>query len=269
LECVEIRDRLLAGELPEGAAFEAHLEGCAACRELVSKDARLGRSLASAASSVETGPELLDQVEKSLSDERGLRAWLRSRPTSVRLALSVWLVLLILTVFVLTRRRVDFALYPELRRDLLFALFGLGVFFAALRALTGVLRPRRRLQVALALGALGVPVLAALLPRAHVAHSASLEGTIADFAPRALGCFGMGALASAPLVVLLVYSNREDRITPLTAAFAAASAGFAANLVLHAHCAITDPAHLALGHALVGLVWWLALSSTRVLSRAG
>lgn len=258
MECAEIRDSLLAHETPAGPLVEEHLAGCPGCRELLTEHALLGSSLALARDSADVAPPGFGELEGALAREKGLRAWFRSRPTLVRAAVSVWSLLLVLTFFVLARRRADWELYPALRLNLLFALFGFGAFIAIDLALRGPLRRGRKLYAAIAALALVVPLIVALLPRAHTLHDASLQGTISHFGERALGCFGIGLLASAPLSILIYLFNREDRLSPLTAALAAAAAGFGANLLLHAHCAITDPEHLLVGHASLSLAWLVA-----------
>jgi hypothetical protein len=247
---------------------EEHLATCPACRELLAERASLGKGLAAARDAVEPPPPEFAELERSLAREKGLRAWLRSRPTLVRAAVSIWSLLLVLTFFVLTRRRPDWELYPALRLNLLFAVFAFGAFLAIDLALRGPLRHGRKLHAAVAAVSLAVPMIVAFLPRAHTLHDASLQGTISHFGERVLGCFTTGLLASAPLSILVYLFNREDRLSPLTAALTAAAAGFGANLALHAHCAITDPGHLALGHALLGLVWLVVLLSVRRFSRA-
>ena len=268
MECAEIRDSLLAQKVPSGSSVEEHLASCPACREVLAERAALGKGLAAARDPAELAAPEFAELERALGREKGLRAWLRSRPTLVRTALSIWSLLIVLTFIVLTRRRPDWELYPALRMNLLFALFAFGAFTAIELALRGPLRHGRKLHAAVAAVSLAVPLIVALLPRAHTLHDASLQGTISHFGERAFGCFTIGLLASAPLAILVYLFNREDRLSPLTAALTAAAAGFAANLALHAHCAITDPEHLALGHALLGLVWLLLLLSARRFSRA-
>jgi hypothetical protein len=247
---------------------EEHLAGCPGCRELLAEHALLGSGLSAARDSADVTPPGFAELERVLASEKGLRAWLRSRPTLVRAAISVWSLLLVLTFFVLTRRRADWELYPALRLNLLFALFGLGAFVAIDFALRGPLRRGRTLYALVALASLAVPVIAALLPRAHTLHDASLQGTISHFGERASGCFTTGLIASAPLAILIYLFNREDRLSPLTAALAAGAAGLGANLVLQAHCAITDPEHLLVGHALLSLGWLLAFLVFGRFSRA-
>jgi predicted anti-sigma-YlaC factor YlaD len=267
VDCAEIRDALLARETPSGPSVEEHLATCPGCRELLADHAELGKGLASARDPETEGPEF-SALERRLTKERGLRAWLRSRPTIVRVAASIWCLLLVLTFFVLAARRVDWELYPALRLNLIFAGFALGAFVTIELSLRGPLRYDRKLHTALALVALVLPVGVALLPRAHLLHDASLEGTIRDFGGRALRCAVIGLLASAPLALLIHLFGREDKPTKLTAALAAAAAGLAANLCLQAHCAITDPDHLLVGHALLGLVWLGAFLAVARFSRA-
>lgn len=268
MECAEIRDALLARDIPSGPRVDEHVAGCAACRELLAEQARLGALLSLAREEERPSPPDFGELGAALGEEQGVRAWLRSRSSIVRTAVSIWSLLLVLTVVVLTRPRADWALYPALRLNVLFALFGLGAFVAIELALRGPLRRARLGSALFALFGLGVPVVAALLPRAHVLHDASLQGKIQHFGERAGACFSWGLLTSAPLAILLYLFNREDRFSKLTAALAGAAAGLGANLTLHAHCAITDPYHLLVAHAALAPAWLLVFLGVARFSRA-
>ena len=111
--------------------------------------------------------------------------------------------------------------------------------------------PRRAVLVV----ALTVPaVLAVLGPPAHVAYPASLAGTGLDFWPRALACLKFGAAMAVPAILVLLWADRTQGKSLMLAALVAGAGGLTGNLVLHVHCAITDPLHLLVGHATVGLV---------------
>ncbi len=258
MDCADIRDIFLAGGFPSGPEVEEHLRFCPHCRELLEADDALGARLAAGQSQAEPGAELLRAVEAEIARERGLRAWLRSRATPLRWLFVVGSVLVVVGFHQLLRRRTDFDFYPLARFQVVSALFGVALMLGvdgALRVLTRA-QPRRLLLAGAALSVFVLPFLVALLPPpAADVHPAALAGAGADFAARALGCFVYGVLISLPAAALLWLTSRDDRPNASTLLFAAGSAGVAANLALHAHCAITYPGHLLAGHATVGVCW--------------
>ncbi len=268
MDCSDIRDVFLAGELPTGADAEEHVRECLQCRQLIERRGVLGQGLG-AASEQATPPDLLAAVERDLERERGARAWLRSRSTRLRLALVLLTVSGVFTSICLLAPRPDFAIASDERW---FALAGLLVFGVVLGA-GGALRSLGRAQplslVGVALAVLLLPLLSALLPEAESHHPQLLTEADPGFATRALRCFFFGVLLSAPAGTLLWFASREDRLPPGTLIFAAGASGVVANLALHAHCPLSYPGHLIAGHGTVGIAWLLALLLMNRLSRAG
>jgi hypothetical protein len=179
--------------------------------------------------------------------------------------LPLGFVLLVVVYQFVFSRRADLAVYPSelflLAMAAAGAVIGLGVVVELWPLHRRPLRPLLgRASVALALL---VPFVLAMGP-VHTAHPASLEGTGADFIPRAGACFLYGSVFGAPFVALLWALDRSAQARPATALLAALLAGVAANLALLVHCAITAPAHLALGHATVGAALALAYATIRV-----
>ena len=270
MDCAEVRDHFLAGRVPSGPELEEHLDECDQCQELFQGGGRLGAELGRGTRSEPLPAGLMESVELELARERGPRAWLRSRRTYLRTGWVLSLALVLFLLHFVLARRVDYALYPELRWVLVAALLTIGLVIGVDGALRVLGRPEPKPSVMMgpALSVLCLPLLVALLPEAEVSHPASLAGAGADFATRALTCLCYGVIVSGPMILLLWLASREDRLAPTTLLFAAGATGVAANLALHAHCSITYPAHLIFGHATVALAWLSALLLVNRLLRA-
>jgi hypothetical protein len=110
-------------------------------------------------------------------------------------------------------------------------------------------------------------MLALPLGYALTASASSGPAGAADFARQAISCFSYGLLVVLPLVGVLWAVERSDRPWPWAVAGSGAASGLVANAALALHCANTEPAHLAAGHATIGIV--LALGGAVVaLARA-
>jgi hypothetical protein len=134
----------------------------------------------------------------------------------------------------------------------------LSVLFAL--AVRLVLRPmqsppasRRTLSLSLLAG-LAVPFVFAAIPQETHASAA--------FGSSALRCFLIGGALGAGLLGLLFAFDRGELSARSTGFLAAAAGGLAANAALELHCASTDPLHLVLGHATIGVAL-LALYAAR------
>jgi hypothetical protein len=266
VDCADVRDLFLSGKLPEGADVEEHVRWCAHCRELLGRDGLLGQGLSAAADDA-LDPGLLAAVEQRLERERGPRAWLRSRATPLRLLLVLLSAAAVFAVVYFTARRPDFAWAAGDRWFALTGLMMLGLVLGADGALRVLGRAQPSSLVGAALTVLALPLLVALLPDDEGAHSIAQAGVGSAFVQNSLRCFFFGVLLSAPVGTLLWFASREDRLPTSGLVFAAGGAGVAANLVLHAHCAISAPGHLIAGHATVGLAWLLALALVNRLVR--
>ncbi len=252
MDCPEIRDSFVKGELPAGSALEEHLHGCPQCSELLARDAKLGRSLASAAGvAMPFEDELFARLEADVARETGLRAWLRSRPTPLRFGALLLSVLLVVGLGGALRQRPDFAEYPAARLVLLLGVYSAGVLLAFGKEL--YLSARRGSladHVALLAGALGLPFLIAFAPATESSRHAGPEG--------ALNCFMYGALLTLPTAALLWAFDRDDRPSMRTVCLSAVALGLSADLVLELHCASGNALHLLLGHASIGVAWLAA-----------
>jgi hypothetical protein len=267
MDCADIRDVFVAGELPTGVEMEQHVRQCLPCRELVERRGALGQRLG-AGGEAAVDPGLLAAVERAVGHERGPRAWLRSRSTRLRLTLTLLAVLGVFMATWLLAPRPDFATANDERWFALLTLLALGVVLGSEGALRVLGRAQPGSLVGAALTVLLLPLLLGLLPEADSQHAAALAGAGPDFLTSSLRCFFFGVLISAPVGTLIWFASREDRLALSTLIFVAGAAGVAANLALHAHCAVSYPGHLIAGHATVGLAWLLALSLVNRLLRA-
>ncbi len=256
MDCATIRQRFLTGKPLSGVSFDEHVRGCPVCADLVRGGAPVGRRLASLALPVRVDAAALTATEALIERERGLRAYLRSRPTWMRWALTLSVALLLLTRE-LRHRRVpwaDLGTPKVLVGVSLLGLLGL-VVRAALRPLP-IARRSARLRRALATVAWCLPCVLWLAPEAH--PGPELTGS---FAWRSLGCFAYGSAFSAPVFALLWTLDRGMHVPYRVLSLAAGALALVANLILMLHCPITNGAHLLAGHFSIGLVWFVAVSS--------
>lgn len=261
MDCSQIRDAFVNGrQLPEDQSAE-HLASCPQCRALFEPDAALGRRLAAQASeALPLNEDFWGQLEQRLERESGPRAWLRSRPSRLRLMLVLLPLLLVLIAGGLLRHRADFAHYPFSRVGLLLCIYVLAIALALGKELSESPRSNPlRDHFGLLFFALLVPALAAFAPATEVSRLAGPDG--------ALACFGYGALFTLPIAVLLWALDRDDRPSFRTVCLSAAALGLASNLLLELHCGNGNPAHVLLGHASLGLAWLAAWAAASVLTR--
>ncbi|HYQ28159.1 MAG TPA: hypothetical protein VER04_13105 [Polyangiaceae bacterium] len=248
----------MTGGIPSGPCVDRHVRGCVHCRELFGSGARLGRGLAGVAAHVERGvTQQLLATEALLADERGVRAFLRSRSTRMRWILSSSLPVLLLARE-LVKKRVslrELGVTRMLVGLLLFALLGV-VTHCALRPLP-IERRAARLRWVLALLAWCLPCLLWFAPEVPLtADGLSSSG----FALRSLTCFGYGSALAAPSFGLLWAFDRSERAPYRVWALAAGLVALTSALILLLHCPSTQRAHLIAGHFSIGLAWFAAVS---------
>ncbi|MEI9939521.1 MAG: hypothetical protein WDO69_20060 [Pseudomonadota bacterium] len=258
MDCVEIRQGFITGGVPSGPSVGEHLKGCEHCKELFGNAAALGRRLADIAPRSPHGvTEQLAVTESLIADEHGVRAFLRSRPTRVRWALTLVLPAVLLVRELLKRRAPlrELGATRMLAGLLLLGLLGV-VTESALRPLP-IERRAARLRSVLALVAWCLPCLLWFAPEAPVgAENFSSSG----FAVRALTCFGYGSALAAPSFALLWAFDRGQRVPYRVWALACGLIALLSSLILLLHCPSTQRAHLIAGHFCIGPAWFVAVS---------
>lgn len=195
--------------------------------------------------SAEEVRELFVGLGVQLTREKGLQAWLRSRPTRVRMALvlAVFGGLVALQLWFTPSGVEIWASWRSLAVQILLVVAGLWLL------LPGVSSTRQRwmlwagcaLLLAPAVMSLGVASLGQTPPRESLVS--------------ALGCFLYGALYSGPLALALVLVDRSDRPSLRTLLLRAAILGVVSHLLLVWHCSKDDLLHLLVGHAGLGVGW--------------
>lgn len=193
----------------------------------------------------------LSSVEEAIDRERGVAAWLRSRPTGVRL--------LIASVSVAVAAALAVTLGGTWRQLTEAGAASRPIVLAGYLALLGVtlrygLRPMQQIESVWASRLLtgvgvGLPFLAAAFPL-HDSHEIPGERGY---------CVVLGLLLGAVLVGLMRWLDRGAHANRRSALLAAAAAALGSNLALEFHCPIDRFAHRAAFHASVGVVLWVAI----------
>jgi hypothetical protein len=249
MDCTEIRDALLAGSHPSGPDVEAHARDCAACAELLADEGALGRAFSRSEAPAVSGEELFASLERAVIAESGPRAWLRSRPTPVRAGVA----LLAGAAVVAVGGRPALGGGSPAATAPWIALFGLAATTCLwmLVAPLGRPRPAPALRVALVASALALPFAYAALAWAPPLPPAGAVEI--GFAAQAVACFSYGTFLALPFLAVLWAIERSDRPIVLLLLGFGAVGGLAANAALALHCPNTEPSHLALGHATIGV----------------
>ncbi|MEO6602713.1 MAG: hypothetical protein ABIQ16_22710 [Polyangiaceae bacterium] len=257
VDCSEIRQGFETGGVPSGSSVAEHLEWCPNCAELFRNAAALGRRLAVVASeSPKATAAQLSATESLLAGEHGARAFLRSRSTRVRWAVSLALPSLLL-VRELFRGRVAFREFsaPKVLAGLLLVAL-LGVVARSALVPMPLARRAAGIRTVLALVAWFLPCVLWLAPEAR----ASADEFSSGFSLSSLSCFAYGSALAAPSFTLLWAFDRGVQVPFRVGALAAGSVAIVANLILLLHCPSNDSAHLWAGHFSIGLVWFTAVA---------
>jgi hypothetical protein len=262
VDCSRIRDAFRAGRSLDDPASAAHVSACSRCAELVADEARLGRALGAPPPDVPAQPHLWAAIERDVRAETGVRAWLRSRPTSQRVALAAGVVVL---AALLARREVGGGSWARPGAEPWLWLASFAVLAAA--SLAVLLRPLGRSSLSRpAVWAVLASSLA--LPVAHALSSeeASQFGVGSGVARGALGCFLYGLGLALPFVLLVLLLDRSDRLTARGLVLVAGAGALVANLGLLLHCGLDQQEHLLAGHAPIGLAFLLGLFTVRAIA---
>ena len=194
---------------------------------------------------------LWQRIEGDISRETGLRAQARALPSFVRLLIASAVATGVNVAIYVSWLRHDFAVYPRAR----FVVESVLLFATILLSIAVALRPMHRPGLRRARGvhlgwSLGLVLVLAALPTAHLAYPGSLGGTGSAFAGAAASCFSLGMLWAVPPIIAVWVLNRSVHLNLAT--FVAG--GLVGNLGLLAHCPIVWHGHRFAGHATVLLV---------------
>jgi hypothetical protein len=204
--------------------------------------------------------DLFASVQTDIAQERGLAAWLRSRPTALRMSMAFGCVVALGAATGLGWLRPDIAVYPMARMVMVLAtmalLIALGVGLV-LRSLQRAALPSWASGATIAAAVLALLAFYSL-PIAHEAHPSSLQAPgVAALLARARPCVIVGLLLGAAVFAAL---RALDRGGARRSLLRAAAAGLCANLVLQLHCPNTAPMHLLAGHFAVLVVLLAAVA---------
>jgi hypothetical protein len=268
VDCGELRDMLRTGSVPTGPELSAHLEKCEHCAELLRDEGELGRALGrSEPVSDLDEASLWSDVNRAVTQESGLRAWLRSRSTTLRITIGIAAVVAITTVGA-SGLRADWATFPASLKVLWALLLTMAILASLPLAVVSLARGGASMArvVGLAIVGLAVPAALAFVPGASGTHSA-LGSFDSAFGAHVSGCLVYGLSLSVPFAVLLWALDREDYPPPYRLVMMATTAGLAGNVALFLHCSIRHPEHIVVGHAALGIV--LALMSALLVRLRG
>jgi hypothetical protein len=203
--------------------------------------------------------ELWARVERSVADERGVKAWLQSRPTGLRVALVCGLFAALACLHFLWARRSDWSLHPGERLLLVVGAALVAIVFCLRLVLAPLTRPFRAPLALASMTLLLVPVLSALVPDLRFGAGDTHAGAAALGA--AAGCFVYGSVLVLGVGAALWCVDRGAPIGAARLVPAVVCAGLVAHLILQIHCANDNPTHLLLGHASIGIAWLVVLSA--------
>jgi hypothetical protein len=255
--CRAVQNKLVQGETAN-AVVRAHIEDCPPCSELAADQAELAQLFALGSKDAPELQAMFAATQSRIAGDVGPIARIRRWSTTARVGLMLTAAAGLCTVVLLFRARADLAAIP---------LPGVGLRTCGLMAwvvlgLASAMRPshlrglsNRQAWSLLAVAMLG-PVWVALLPEMHTGHEASV---VQHFALQTALCFAWGTAVAIPVIGLWRVVERRVHPTARHLATAAATAAATANIALLLHCPLTDPAHMAIGHGLIGPIWALAL----------
>jgi hypothetical protein len=269
MDCVSIEDRVLRGEPIDAAeaGVRDHLADCASCRFILEE----GRDVARALAAGSPRPEALElaslerQLHLRVEAERGVLAWARALPRTLRLAMVAALIALEVIFVLELLRRSDLDVYPRARMGMIlaaYAVLALVTGWHALRPLYLPPTPAWKKRLVLGVGLL-LPLGIAVLP--EVPTTVGTAGF--HHAKDAFYCVADGGLIALAVLLLVRALDRGGHAGFAHAAAAAITAGAAGLLALQLQCPFNQPAHLVLGHAtLPVLIVAVTLAFRRVTS---
>lgn len=262
MECAEFRAALIS----ERASTElaAHVASCPACAHSLAELAAALPGVELDGTDEHAASELLPIVQRALARERGLGAWLRSRPTASRVGASLVAAALLVLAVATLAPRIDLAVYPLGRIALFAAIYAFALAALVRRALAPMQQASSTAveRGLLAVG-LGLPFALGALPPAHLSHEVSTVGHGHD-------CLALGTLLGFAFMGALRAFDRDAGSGSRMPWLMWAAGSLIANIALLFHCPIARPLHMWIVHgtlvpvALLLWLWaWSALGSRR------
>lgn len=260
MECSDVHAAVRAGRTDD-EPLRTHAARCEACAALLAGEGVVGRALADA----ERGAVRTDVILDRVRADRTLRGTIARTSTAARR----WIAALALTVpgiaMALDAPRADLDAYPAARMAIVLGLLTAGALIAS----PVVLRPLHvgaaRLGPLRVTLALAIPVFVGALPQVATGHPASTPEV--DLLQASYGCFVVGSTMAAGALLVLALTERRGRAPLHWITAATALAAVAGALALQITCPVVDPAHLVLGHGLIGIVWAAVLVAVLAASR--
>jgi hypothetical protein len=188
------------------------------------------------------------ELQGEIAREKGVGAWLRSRPTPVRALVAGLVVGALALVTMGVWGRQDFAMYPAERMLAVVASIA-GLIVVDLVLVLWPLQLPAAPQWLMAAAVAGAPL--GLLfwysaPAVETGHPGSVPVESAGTLVRhALHCLVFGSVIAGGIYGLLRGLDRGGANRLL---LMGACAGLAGNLMLQLHCSVTAPVHLLIGH---------------------
>lgn len=258
MDCLEVRDRLKA-QAPLGPEVGVHAAECPSCRALLESDGSLARRLerGAAATPLPDLEALFRQLDGRLERERGIFAWIQSRPTwLLRLLTLLSAVPMAIYLYGNYGFRHDREFWPIWRMigiEAAFAAVSLGLIWLATRPFH-----KRQLSPS-AIGLLGLAGIflafaIAALPLPHLVDPHSLPG---DPVPSTSLCYVWGLYMGTPVFVAALLLCREATL-PRALALATA-AGLISNLEIQLECSATARDHMIASHGPIALTFAAAV----------
>lgn len=204
------------------------------------------------------------ELQGELAQEKGLVAWLRSRPTPLRAMFASMALGVIVMGTTAVWLRADFEIYPAGRMLAVLGTIAVLIVLDLILVLWPLqfpAAPRWLMALAVVAAPIGLFFWYSA-PPAHTHPRSFPEEGLGLMMSHAVRCLVVGSAIAGGMYALLSALDRggSNRLLLM-----AACAGLAGNLLLQLHCSITAPMHLVLGHlGVVVLCFGFALWRERV-----
>lgn len=253
MNCSDVHHAIREGRADEPSVL-AHAETCDSCAELLAESGALGLALAD----LPVLPPVLeaprpDRAWAAIQSERGFWAWGRGLSTPVKAMGMVVTVVLVLAGVLWGHPRPDLAAYPMDRMALVLGVLGAVLGIVAWARMRPLHRAPLTWRTSLVLASVAIPLVVAGLDEAVTGHMASMNK--GPFWPVTINCFVTGSGLGLAVALLAQWFERRQQQPLVVVGLSAAAMGLTGNIAMQLFCPITDPMHLLLGHASIGVAW--------------